>query len=143
MVAVETRTFVDTNVLLYAHNGSETTKQPVARALLEDLWQNRTGVISTQVLQEFYVVATRKLSSPLERREAREIVELYSAWPVVLLAPSLILSATELEEKHQLSFWDALILEAARVGGAERLLTEDLQHGRRIEGVRVENPFIT
>jgi predicted nucleic acid-binding protein len=141
MVAADGRAFVDTNVLLYAHNGSETTKQPIARTLLEELWQARTGAISTQVLQEFYVVATRKFSPPLARHEAREIVELYAAWPVVLLDPTLILGATRLEEEHQLSFWDALILEAARVAGAERLLTEDLQHGRVIEGVRIENPF--
>lgn len=142
MVVAEGRVFVDTNVLLYAHNASETAKRPIARTLLEDLWQARTGAISTQVLQEFYVVATRKFSPPLTRREAREIVESYAAWPVVVLDPTLILGATRLEEDHQLSFWDALILEAARAVGAQRLLTEDLQHGRVIEGVRVQNPFV-
>jgi predicted nucleic acid-binding protein len=143
MAAADRRAFVDTNVLLYAHNSTEATKQPIARTLLEGLWQTRMGVISTQVLQEFYVVATGRFKRPLARNEAREIVELYSAWPVVLLAPSIILSATQLEERHQVSFWDALILEAARVAGAERLLTEDMQHGQVIEGVRVENPFIS
>ena len=141
MVGVEGRAFVDTNVLLYAHDGTETTKQPIARALLEGLWETRGGVISTQVLQEFYVVATRKFSPPMARHEAREIIELYSAWPVIVLDPTVILGATRLEEDHQVSFWEALILEAARVAGAERLLTEDLQHGQVIEGVRIENPF--
>ncbi len=137
----EGKAFLDTNVLLYAHDGTETQKQPVARAMLETLWHERRGVLSTQVLQEFYVAATRKLPRPLTRREAREIVALYSTWPVVVIDPSLILAATRIEEEHQLSFWDSLILEAARVAGADRLLTEDLQDGRVIEGIRIENPF--
>lgn len=140
-MAADSRAFIDTNVLLYAHDASETVKQPIARSLLETLWQDRSGTLSTQVLQEFYVVATRKLEQPLARDEAREIVELYSAWPVVVTDPTLILAATRIEEEHQLSFWDALIVEGARMAGAERLLTEDLQDGRVIEGVRVENPF--
>ena len=135
------RTFVDTNVLLYAHDASETVKQPVARALLEDLWTERSGVLSTQVLQEFYVIATRKLASPLSRAEARQIVDLYRLWPVIVVELDLILNASRLEEDHQLSFWDALIIEAARVAGADRLVTEDLQTGRVIAGVRIENPF--
>ena len=77
------RTFVDTNVLLYAHDASEAEKQPIARALIEELWADGSGVLSTQVLQEFYVVATRKFRPPLGRTEAREIVALYATWPVV------------------------------------------------------------
>jgi predicted nucleic acid-binding protein len=140
-MAGDSRAFIDTNVLLYAHDGSETAKQPIARNLLDALWQDRTGALSSQVLQEFYAVATRKFEHPLARDEAREIVELYSAWPVVVIDPTLILAATRIEEEHQLSFWDALIVEAARIAGAERLLTEDLQDGRVIGGVRIENPF--
>lgn len=140
-LAGELKTFVDTNVLIYAHDASEAVKQPVARAALDRLWGARSGTLSTQVLQEFYNVATRKLALPMTRAEAREIVDLYSAWPVVVLDPALILSASRLEEEHQLSFWDALVFEAARVAGAERLLTEDMQHGRVIEGIRIENPF--
>jgi predicted nucleic acid-binding protein len=131
-LAAERRTFVDTNVLVYAHDASETVKQPIARAALDRLWDARSGTLSTQVLQEFYNVATRKLAPPMTRAEAREIVE---------LDPALILSASRIEEEHQLSFWDALVVEAARVAGAERLLTEDMQDGRVIEGVSIENPF--
>ncbi|HUG47011.1 MAG TPA: PIN domain-containing protein [Candidatus Limnocylindria bacterium] len=138
----EARAFVDTNVLLYAYDAAETVKQPVARAALARLWAERSGTLSTQVLQEFYNGATRKLTPPMRPVEAREIIGLYAAWPVVLLDPSLILAATMLEESHQLSFWDSLVLEAARVAGAQRLLTEDMQHGRVIEGVRIENPFV-
>lgn len=137
----EGTTFVDTNVLVYAHDASETVRQPIARDLLERLWTERRGTLSTQILQEFYVVATRKLPSPLSPAEAREIVGLYAAWPVVMIDPTLILNASHLGADHRLSFWDALVVEASRVAGAALLLTEDLQHGRVVEGVRIENPF--
>ena len=135
------RTFVDTNVLVYAHDAFEARKQPVARALLEELWASRSGALSTQVLQEFYVVATRKFDPPMSRPAAREIVALYGTWPLVRTDLPLILAASQLEERHALSFWDALIVEAARRVGATRLVTEDLQGERRIGGVRIENPF--
>ena len=134
-------TFVDTNVLVYAHDRSESRRQAVAQALLGALWRNRTGILSTQVLQEFYVVVTRKSDPPMRRVAAREIVALYGEWPIVQLDVALILAASQLEERHGLSFWDALIVEAARRSGATRLLTEDLQSGREIGGVRIENPF--
>jgi len=133
--------FVDTNVLAYAHDRSETDKQPVARALLETLWRDRAGALSTQVLQELYVVVTRKLDHPMDRATARELVALYAEWPVVQVDVPLVLAASALEEGLTLSFWDALIVEAARRAGAARLLTEDLQHGRRIGEVEIVNPF--
>ena len=136
-------TFVDTNVLLYAHDASENAKQPVARALLEQLWADRSGVVSTQVLQEFYVVATRKFKPPMQRAEAREIVALYATWPVVSIDVGLILDAAALEERAQLSFWDALIVEAAQRAGAVRVVSEDFQSGRQIAGIAIENPFAT
>jgi predicted nucleic acid-binding protein len=134
-------TFVDTNVLLYAHDASESVKQPIARALLEELWADRSGVLSTQVLQEFYVVATRKFKPPMPRSAARELVVLYSTWPVVQVDVELIVDATVLEERASLSFWDALVIEAARRAGATRLVSEDLQDGRRIAGILIEDPF--
>ena len=140
-MAAERKAFVDTNVLIYAHDASEAVKQPLARAALDRLWDAGSGTLSTQILQEFYSVATHELAPPMTRIEARQIVELYSAWPVVVLDPALILNATRVEEEHQLSFWDALVVEAARVAGAERLLTEDMQHGRIIEGVTIDNPL--
>lgn len=135
-------TFVDTNVLVYAHDRSESRKQPMAQTLLEGLWASRTGALSTQILQEFYVVATRKFDPPMSRRAAREVVALYAMWPLVQIDFPLILTASRLEERHKLSFWDALVVEAARRAGATRLLTEDLQSGRLIGGVRIENPFL-
>jgi predicted nucleic acid-binding protein len=137
------RSFVDTNVLLYAYDSSDAVKQPVAKVALQELWSQQSGCLSTQVLQEFYTIATRKLEPPLTRVEAREIIGLYTAWPVAVLDSDVILAATRIEEQSRLSFWDALVVEAARVSGAERLLTEDLQHGRVIEGVRIENPFVS
>jgi predicted nucleic acid-binding protein len=134
-------TFVDTNLLAYAYDRSEAAKQPVARALLEALWRDRAGVLSTQVLQELYVLATRKFDPPMPRAAARELVVVYASWPVVQVDVPLVLAASELEERHTLSFWDALVVEAARRAGATRLVTEDLQAGRRIGGVAVENPF--
>jgi predicted nucleic acid-binding protein len=141
-MAVGGLTFVDTNVLIYAHDRSGSRKQPMAQTLLEGLWASRTGAVSTQILQEFYVVATRKFDPPMSRRAAREIVALYAAWPVVQVDLALILTASQLEERHKLSFWDALVVEAARRAGATRLVTEDLQGGLLIGGVRIENPFI-
>jgi predicted nucleic acid-binding protein len=133
--------FVDTNVLVYAHDASETARQPIAEAALAELWNRRGGALSTQVLQEFYVVATRKFDPPMPRREARDLVDAYSNWQLVQIDVPLILAASQLEERHTLSFWDALIVEAARRAGAGRLVTEDLQAGQRLAGVLIDNPF--
>jgi predicted nucleic acid-binding protein len=133
--------FVDTNILVYAHDASETTKQPIAQALLEELWADRSGAISTQVLQEFYSVATSRLHPPMTPAAARAVVTAYSAWPVVLIEPVLIVTASRLAEVRQLSFWDALIVEAARAIGADRVLSEDLNAGQDIDGIHIENPF--
>lgn len=140
-MTADERTFVDTNVLLYAHDASEIENQPIARALLEELWADRSGIVSTQVLQEFYVVATRKFDPPMRRSDARELVALYATWVVIQVDTALILDAATLEDRFQLSFWDALIVEAARRAGATRLVSEDLQDGRRIAGTVIEDPF--
>ncbi len=134
-------TFVDTNILAYAHDASDQQRQPVAAQLIDDLWRSRDGVLSTQVLTEFYAVVTRKFDPSLPRREARSLVDAYAAWPVVQVDPPLIVAASALEEQHSLSFWDALIIESARRAGAHRVVSEDLQHRRRIAGLVIENPF--
>lgn len=108
---------------------------------MSDRWETRRAVISTQVLQEFYVNATRKIPSPLSRAVARQFVRTYSAWQTETVGPQDIQFASELEEQHQLSFWDALIVAAALKAGAGTILTEDLSSGRSISGVRIENPF--
>jgi len=133
--------FVDTNILVYAHDTSSGSKGLKAREILLDLWESRRGVLSTQVLQEFYVVVTRKIPKPLEPGRAREIVESLLYWDMVVNDPEAVLEAIDLSEKHRLSFWDALVVQAAVVAGAEVLLSEDLNPGQVIEGVRVENHF--
>ena len=135
------RTFVDTNVLVYAHDLDAGGRHAVAVRLVSELWETRGAVISTQVLQEFYVNATRKIPSPLPRAAARQIVRIYATWQTEQIGPAEILVASELEEQHQLSFWDALIVAAALKGGASRILSEDMSPGRTIAGIRIDNPF--
>jgi predicted nucleic acid-binding protein len=133
--------FIDTNVLVYAHDQREPTKARTAIALLTELWTSRTGALSTQVLQEFYAVATGRLQPPMTPSEARTVVADYAEWSVVETSPQLIVSASLLHEQHGVSFWDAMIVEAALLSGADTLLTEDLQHGRRFGALSVRNPF--
>jgi len=137
----EGTTFVDTNILVYAHDATDRAKQRRAREALEALWGTGTGALSTQVLQEFYVVATRPDKLAMSPAQAREVVELYSTWPMVLLEPALILTASHLHERRSVSFWDALIIEAARLAGAVRILSEDLRDGESFDGVRIVDPF--
>jgi len=134
-------TFVDTNVLLYALDEDQGDRYTVAAATIENLWESNDGVLSTQVLQELYVNLTRKLRLPMSRPRARAAVERYTTWPVHQVTPGNILAASELEQRHSLAFWDALIVVAAQELGAARILTEDMQHGRTFGGVRIENPF--
>ena len=139
--AARQRTFIDTNVLVYAHDASDPRKHAVARDLVSELWADRSGVVSSQVLQELYVVMTRKLDPPMSRSDARELVALYATWHLVAVDAELILDAALLEDRQGFSFWDALIVEAARRAGAARLVSEDLRNGRDLDGVAVENPF--
>lgn len=133
--------FVDTNVLFYAHDTHDADKHRVADGLLAELWIAGAGVVSTQVLQEFYSVATHRLRPALTPPAARQVVSDYSDWCRVDTDPLLLLSASRLAEEHSVSFWDALIVEAALRAGADELVTEDLQDGRRFGPLRVRNPF--
>lgn len=134
-------TFVDTNVLVYAYDETDAAKSTIAKKLVADLWRTRDGVISTQVLQELYVTLTRKVRRPLSKAKGRTIVGRHTRWQVHALSAGDVVEAMDLEQRHSLSFWDALIIVAAARSGAERLLTEDLQHGRTIAGVRIVDPF--
>jgi len=135
------KVFVDTNVLVYAHDLDAGDRHAIASRVVAALWDSRSAVISTQVLQEFYVNATREIPSPLPRAVARQIVRTYATWQTEIVGPLEIQAASELEEQHRLSFWDALIVAAAVKGGASRILTEDMSPGRIISGVRIESPF--
>jgi len=136
------KTFVDTNVLIYAHDADAASKHEIARGVLRDLWGQRAGVLSSQVLQEFYVNVTRKIATPLSKPSARAVVDGYTVW-CVATTPAEITAAFQIEDEAGISFWDALIVAAARKAGATRILSEDLNPGQVIAGVRVENPFST
>ncbi len=137
-----TRSFFDTNVLVYLFDNSEPEKKARAQEVFEREVEAGRAALSTQVLQEFYVNTTRKLASPLPSEVAEARVRDLSRLSLVRVDASLILAAIARSRALGFSFWDALIVEAALMGGADRLLTEDLQHGQVIEGLRVENPFL-
>lgn len=135
------RCFVDTNVLIYAYDSQAGAKQQRAQQRLSALWESNTGVLSVQVLQEFFNNATRKLRDPLGLAKAREIIRLYREWVLVPATPEQVLAATELMESYRLSFWDSMIVAAAEAADATVLLSEDMSHGQVIAGIRIENPF--
>ncbi len=133
--------FVDTDILMYAHDTSAGAKHERAKALMEELWRDRTGVVSTQVLQELTVNLRRTAVRPLDTRATREIVADYLTWHVIVNGGESILGALDFEERYQVSFWDALVLYAANVSGAEVVYSEDLANGQTYGAVRVINPL--
>jgi predicted nucleic acid-binding protein len=133
------KTFLDANVLVYAQDADSPSKRRRSRALIEELAVSGVGVISTQVLQEFYVAATRKLHvAPLA---AKGIVKAFRVFEVVQTTPDLIDDAIDCSILNELSFWDAMIVAAAAAAGCTRIFSEDLNHGQTVLGVRVENPY--
>jgi predicted nucleic acid-binding protein len=135
--------FVDTNILIYAHDSDAASKRERAVESLRTLWETGTGRISVQVLQEFYVNATRKLAKPLARSVAREVVVSYGAWIHEATTAGTVLRASDIAEMAQISFWDALILASAEQAGAAQLYSEDLNGGQSIVGIRIINPLIS
>jgi len=133
--------FLDTNILMYAHDTSAGAKHERAKALLEELWRDRTGVVSTQVLQELSVNLRRKAGRPLDVKATREIVADYLTWQVVVNGGESILDALDLEARYPISFWDALVVQAAQASGAEILYSEDLADSQTYGSVRVINPL--
>jgi predicted nucleic acid-binding protein len=134
------KTFIDTNVLIYAHDVDAKGKYETAKRILRELWSQRDGIVSLQVLQEFYVNVTRKIAAPLPRTAARSLVNTYGVW-CVETTPAEISTAFRIEDEARIGFWDALIVASACKAGASRILSEDLNAGQSIEGVRIENPF--
>ena len=132
--------FVDTNILIYAHDLDAGEKHRLAKEVIADLWHSGMGVLSTQVLNEFYVNITRKIPSPLNPALARSVIEPYLTWPIIAPDPASVLQASEIQQRYQLSYWDALIVHAAAISGASVLYSEDFNSGQLIEGVRVINP---
>jgi len=135
--------FVDTNILVYAHDRSAGTRHQRARALVEQLWESRQGVLSTQVLQELSVSLRRKCIHPLSIGETRRLIQDYLSWEIVVNSPNAILRALDLEFRYHISFWDALIIRAAEVSGAGTLYSEDLAAGQSYGTIRVINPLLS
>lgn len=135
------KVFVDTNILIYAHDSDAGEKQRRASAVLRRLWLDGNGRLSTQVLQEFYVNVTKKLVHPLTPAEAREMIRAYATWIHQPLTASSVLRASEAAEVYRISFWDSLVLVGAEQEGASILLSEDFHDGQRFAGVQVVNPF--
>lgn len=135
------RVFLDTNILVYSDDLDAGAKRNRARAIIEEAISKRTAVISTQVLQEFFVISTRKLG--VDAAIARRKVVLLTSLDVVEVNVAMVLGAIDLHRLHQISLWDAMIIRAAAIAGCKRVLTEDLNHGQIIDGVRIEDPFRT
>ena len=134
--------FVDTNILVYAHDRSAGVKHQRAQALVERLWDSGEGALSTQVLQELCINLRRKAGNPLSVDEVRLLIRDYVTWEVVTNSPAAILKALEIEVRYKISFWDALIVQAAEEAGTSILYSEDLAAGQRYGALRVVNPLI-
>lgn len=135
--------FIDTNVLIYLVDEAFPEKKARAQEIVDEKLKSGNGIVSTQVLQEFYANSTRKLREPISSEAAEEMIrEFVRSAHVVQNDTEVILAAISRTRTMSISFWDALIIEAALKGGAEKLLTEDLNHGQIIDGLEIANPFI-
>jgi predicted nucleic acid-binding protein len=141
MEGAEQRVFVDTNVLVYAYDLSAGDKHDRAREMIEDLWLTRTGCISVQVLQEFFVNVTRKIPKPLPTAQAKEIITDLGYWKTHSPSAWDVGEVIELHERLSLSFWDAMIVRSATSLGCGTLYTEDLNSGQSYDGIKAKNPF--
>ena len=133
------KVFIDTNILIYSMDQFDPVKQKKCRALLKTLRNEQRGVISTQVMQEFYVAATKKLGA--EPLAVKDILNSFERFETVIVAPAIIKEAIDCSIINRLSFWDALIVAAAESANCEKLWSEDLNDGHIIRGVRIENPL--
>jgi predicted nucleic acid-binding protein len=134
------RTFLDTNVLVYSDDPRDPAKQARALDLIKDHLRLRNGVVSLQVLQEYFVTATGKLK--LRAELAKQRIEVFAKFHVAAPTVNDILGAIDIHRLHSFSFWDALVLRVAKQTGCRVLLSEDMQHGREFEGVKIVNPFL-
>ena len=135
--------FVDTNILIYAHDADASSKQARAAAALRELWDSGAGRLSVQVLQEFFVNATRKLATPLAHMSAREVVSSYGAWIREPTTADTVTRAIDVAALAQISFWDALIVASAEQAQATQIYSEDLNAGQTIAGIKIINPLST
>ena len=135
------KAFVDTNALFYVHARDEGAKHARAKQIAQELWESRSGVISTQVIQELCVNARRKMQPPVTTEQLKAVVESYLRWEVVINTGVSVLQALDIEARYKISFWDALIVNAAQQSGCEILYSEDLSAKHHYGSVLVVNPF--
>lgn len=138
----ENKAFLDSNILIYAYDVSSGKKNEVAKNLVMELWNSRKGIISIQVIQEFFVNITCKVPKPIDVDTAEIIIKDLLYWEIFVNNETSILEAIKIHKKYKFSFWDAMILQAAVKGGAELLYTEDMTHGQVVHGVHILNPFL-
>ncbi|MGD2156493.1 MAG: PIN domain-containing protein [Anaerolineales bacterium] len=136
------RQFVDTNILVYAHDRSAGEKHDKAKTLLGKLWESGNGCLSVQVLQEFYVTVTQKVPAPLGSDSAAKIIESLSYWLAHAPGPQDVLTAIDIQQRHQISFWDAMIVQSAAQLDCNILWSEDFNHGQVYADVKSLNPFV-
>jgi len=136
------KTFIDSNLIIYAYDISAGKKHEVASKIILDLWNSELGVLSTQVLQKFFVNITQKIPKPLNVKSARDIINDLLKWEIVINNGDSIVNAIEIQLRYKYSFWDSLILEAAISSGTTILLSEDFSDGQIVEGVKIKNPFV-
>lgn len=135
------KTFVDTNIWVYSKDVGQPAKQALANEVIEKLWANHAGVVSTQVLSEFYVTVTQKLKPGLPRETAWNIIEALKAWDPIPINTQRIQQAYAIQSRFDISWWDSLIVAAAQHAGCTTLLSEDLQAGMVFEELVIVNPF--
>ena len=135
------KVFLDTGVLVAAHDLDAGEERAIAEHVLRQLWHDESGVLSALVLQEFYSALIGAAASPVPRRAARELVDAYSVWPIVALEAPDVLAASEIEERHRLPFRDALTVTAARKSRATLLLSDRILPARHVTGLEIRNPF--
>ena len=133
--------FIDSNIPVYLFDQDAPDKQRTVRHLMDVHGSSGEIILSTQVLQEFYVTVTRKLGTPLKPETALEATRKLATLPTIQVDTEMVLAAIALSQATKFSFWDALVIESALKGDADKLLSEDLQHGRIVHGMRIENPF--
>jgi len=141
MNSINVKIFVDTNILIYAYDRGAGPKHDLALSLIETLWQEGTGALSTQVLQEFYVNVRRKAQKPISAQQARDLIADYLAWNPVINDGASVLEAIDMEQRYKFSFWDAMIVAAANRAGASTLYSEDFNSGQIIGSLKIINPF--
>lgn len=136
------KAFIDTNILVYSRDKSEADKQAVALQWLTVLWQQRSGRLSFQTLNEFYVTVTQRLKPGLSRADAQADIRSLLLWNPVAVDATVMENAWLIQERYGFSWWDSLILSAAQIQDCTYVLSEDMQHGQQVGNLTIINPFL-